>query len=281
MANEKQKNYWANVAGKKWLALGGAMEARMVAINEAVLEKAALKAGESVLDIGCGTGVTSLAAAHLVGPEGRVRGVDVAQTMLDVAQKQAAQSGLKTLDFILADAQTDHLGLAANVLISRFGVMFFEDPIAAFANLRRNAACGARLVFAAWAPLSQNEHWLKPLELAKTLVGEGVVRRAHAPGPLAFDDVDYVLSILARSGWKHGDVQAQKIDLIGESLAQEARIACLMGPSCALFEEKRVEESVVRKAEEMFLKALPDYAECLPDGRVKLSATINMITADL
>lgn len=281
MANEKQKNYWINVAGKKWLALGGAMETRMAAINEAVLQKAALKAGESVLDIGCGTGVTSLAAAHLAGPAGRVRGVDVADTMLDVAREQAAQSGLKTLDFILADAQTDDLGLPANILISRFGVMFFEDPIAAFANLRRNAAHGARMVFAAWAPLSQNEHWRRPLELAKTLVGEGAVRRAHTPGPLAFEDAEYVLSILARSGWKHGDVQAQKIDLIGESLAQEARIACVMGPSGALFEEKRAEDHIIRKAAEMFLKALPDYTELLPDGRVKLSATINIVTADL
>lgn len=280
MANEKQKKYWTNVAGKKWLALGGAMEARMAALNEAILEKAALKTDESVLDIGCGTGVTSLAAARLVGPAGRVRGVDVAETMLDVAKEQAAQSGLKTLDFILADAQTDDLGLSANILISRFGVMFFEDPIAAFANLRRNVASGARMVVAAWAPLSQNEHWLRPLELAKTLVGEGAVRRAHAPGPLAFDDADYVLSILARSGWKHGDVQVQKIDLIGESLVQEARIACVMGPSGALFEEKRVEDHIIRKAEEMFLKALPDYTERLPDGRVKLPAMIHMITAD-
>lgn len=280
MANEKQKNYWTNVAGKKWLAMGGAMEARFTAINDAVIAAATLKPNDLVLDIGCGAGVTSMAAAELVGPKGHVRGIDVSEPMLAAALAQARQAGFKNLDFLLADAQTDDLGLVANVLISRFGVMFFEDPIAAFTNLRKNATPGARLVFAAWAPLEKNQHWLKPFELAKTLVGEGTVRRAHAPGPLAFGDADYVRSILAQSGWTHGEVRETTIDLIGESFEREAQIACLMGPSGALFEEKRADAECLQKAEELFLKALPAYAKKTMDGQVRLPATINLITAD-
>lgn len=279
MANEKQKNYWTNVAGKKWLAMGGAMEARFAEVNDVLITRAALQAGEAVLDIGCGTGVTSLAAARLVGPQGRVRGVDVAEPLLEVANAHRAESGLETLDFILADAQTDNLGLPADTLLSRFGVMFFEDPIAAFKNLRENAKPGARMVFAAWAPVGKNLHWLKPLEIARTLVGEGIVRRPHAPGPLAFDDIDYVASILAQSGWNHAEIEEKQISLHGESLAQEARIACLLGPAGALFEEKRADPDTLNRAADMFLNALPDYTQCLPDGRVNLPATIHLITA--
>lgn len=279
MANEKQKNYWTNVAGKKWLAMGGAMEARFVSVNDVLMARASLQTGEAVLDIGCGTGVTSLTAARLVGPSGRVRGVDVSEPLLDVAKSQGADTALQNLDFILADAQTDLLGLSADILLSRFGVMFFEDPIAAFKNLRANAKPGARMVFAAWAPVSKNPHWLKPLELARTLVGDGVVRRPHAPGPLAFDDIDYVMSILLQSGWQNANVQEQQISLIGESLDQEARIACLLGPAGALFEEKKADAEILERAEQMFLKSLPDYVDQLPDGSVKLPATIHIITA--
>ena len=279
MANEKQKNYWTNVAGKKWLAMGGAMEARFTAVNDVLMARTALKAGEAVLDIGCGTGVTSLAAAKLVGPDGRVRGVDVAQPLLDAAKTLVAESGLQNLDFILADAQTDKLGLLADVLLSRFGVMFFGDPTAAFQNLRVNAKPGARMVFAAWAPVAKNPHWLQPLALAKGLMGEGTVRRPHAPGPLAFDDMDYVMSILLQSGWQNTDIQEQPISLIGESLEQEARIACLLGPAGALFEEKHADPETLARAEQMFLKSLPEYVDQLPDGRVSLPATIHIITA--
>lgn len=279
MANEKQKNYWTNVVGKKWVSMGDEMEIRFAGINEALMQEAALQAGETVLDIGCGTGATSLAAARAVGPNGRVRGMDVSAPMLDTARAFVMHAGLENLDFILADAQTDHPGLAANHLISRFGVMFFEDPVAAFSNLRGSSEHGAHLTFVAWAPLAKNEHWRKPFELAKELVGEGSARRPHAPGPLAFDEADYVLSVLGQSGWKNAQLEEKTVYLMGESIEREARIACILGPSGALLEEKRADESGLKRAEEVFLKSLPDYIDILPDGRVRLPATINMVTA--
>lgn len=281
MANEKQKNYWTNLAQTKWLRVADEMDLRFAEVNEALLSTACLRAGETVLDIGCGTGATSLEAAKLVGAEGRVRGVDVSEPMLEAARKLAIRSGFKTLDFRQADAQTDNPGMSANVLISRFGIMFFEDPLAAFMNLAIHAAPGARLAFAAWAALVKNEHWHRPFELAKELVGEGVVRRPHAPSPLAFADAGYVRSLLSQAGWKNIQVQEQPVDLVGETLEREAKVACILGPSAALLEEKQADEKIIKVAEEIFLKSLPDYATVLPDGRVKLAATINMITADL
>lgn len=279
MANEKQKNYWTNIAGKKWVAMGDEMEMRFAGINEVLMQAADLQVGKTVLDIGCGAGVTSLAAARLVGSSGRVRGMDVSAPMLDEAKALGMRAGMNNLDFILADAQTDHPGVFADRLISRFGVMFFEDPVMAFTNLYDSAAPRARLVFAAWASLAKNEHWRKPLELAKALVGEGAARRPHAPGPLAFAEADYVLSTLEKSGWKSVHLEEKHIYLLGGSIEREAQIACILGPSAALLTEKQAGENDLKRAKNAFLKALPEYADILPSGQVRLLATINIVTA--
>ncbi len=279
MANDKQKTYWSEVAGPKWLRLGGAMEARLAPVSDAVIAEAALKPGERVLDIGCGAGFTSLEAAYAVGPEGHVLGVDIAAPMLNAARELAEKAGAANLAFALGDAQTDVFSPPANVLISRFGVMFFEDPVAAFANLRRGAAPGARLVFAAWAPLAQNTHWAKPLGLVEALVGPGTPGTPHATGPMAFDDPAYVLSILAEAGWKNGEVQAQTVQLRGVSLEEEARIGCFMGPAGGLLDEKNATPEQREAAREAIRAALPGYARIAPDGSVALPATIHLVTA--
>jgi SAM-dependent methyltransferase len=280
MANDKQKTYWSEVAAPKWLGLGGAMEARLAPVSDAVIEAAALKPGEHVLDIGCGAGLTSLEAAHAVAPDGHVLGVDIAAPMVEAARALAGKHGAANLKFTVGDAQTERFTPPANALISRFGVMFFEDPVVAFANLRRSAAAGARLVFAAWAPLEHNQHWAVPLQLVEALTGPGTPRTPHASGPLAFDDQSYVLSILRDSGWRNGKIQAKTVHLRGISLDDEARIACIMGPSGALLDENKADAAQRAEALAAIRAALPDYSETAPDGSVRLPATIHLITAE-
>ncbi|MBU6418394.1 MAG: methyltransferase domain-containing protein [Proteobacteria bacterium] len=279
MANDKQKAYWNEVAAPKWLGLGGAMEARLAPISDVVIAAAALQPGERVLDIGCGAGVTSLEAAQAVGPQGHVLGVDIAAPMVKAARALAEKQGASNAEFTVADAQTEVFSPPANVLISRFGVMFFEDPTAAFANLRRSAAPGARMVFAAWAPLQANLHWALPLQTVEALLGPGAPRTPRAPGPLAFDDADYVLSILRDSGWKNGKVEATAVYLSGMELEDEARVACTMGPAGALLDEKQASPAQRAEVYDAILDALPDYAALAEEG-IKLAATIHLITAD-
>ncbi|HTQ71969.1 MAG TPA: methyltransferase domain-containing protein [Acidocella sp.] len=279
MANDKQKTYWSEIAAPKWLSLGGAMEARLAPVSEAVIRAAALKPGERVLDIGCGAGLTSLEAARAVGPQGHVLGVDIASPMIEAARALAKTAGAVNLAYTLGDAQTDLFTPPANVLISRFGVMFFEDSVQAFTNLRRSAVAGARMVFAAWAPLRDNPHWAVPLQLVEALVGPGAPRVPHAPGPMAFDDPAYVLSILREAGWRDGKVQAQTVSLRGASLDDEARVACFMGPAGALLDEKQANETQRAEAYAAIRAALPAVSEIAPDGSVKLPGTIHLITA--
>lgn len=279
MANEKQKDYWTHGVVKKWLAMSEQVEARFTAITPSILAQAGLKPGDRVLDIGCGPGTTALAAASCVGRSGHVTGIDISAPMLESARRAAEQAGVENIAFHLADAQTEPLAPPVDVLISRFGVMFFDDPVAAFKNLHQATKPQGRLVFAAWGPLAENLHWLRPLEIVQGLVGVGEVRRPHAPGPMAFADPDYVLSILARSGWRGATVTPTKLWLHGASLEDEAQMACLLGPSAALLEEKKATAEIVGQARTLFKEALPGYAKILPDGQVRLEATLNMIAA--
>ncbi len=281
MANDKQRAYWSEVAAPKWLGFGGAMEARLAPVSDVVIAAAALQPGERVLDIGCGVGFTSLEAERIVGPHGHVLGVDIAAPMVEAARDLAARYGAANLEFTVGDAQTEVFSPLADALISRFGVMFFEDPVAAFTNLRRSAAPGARLVAAAWAPLEDNLHWAVPLHLVEALIGPGAVRTPRAPGPLAFDDPAYVLSVLEQAGWENAKVQAQTVHLQGVSLDAEARVACMMGPAGALLDEKQASPAQRETAYETIRAALPGYAAAAADGSVRLAASIHLITASV
>ncbi|MGO9818574.1 MAG: class I SAM-dependent methyltransferase [Acidocella sp.] len=282
MANDKQKAYWSEIAAPKWLSLGGAMEARLARISDAVIAAAGLKPGERVLDIGCGAGRTSQEAAHAVGEAGYVLGIDIAAPMIEAARAHAAaeaEAGMAPVEFAIADAQTERFTPPFDVLLSRFGVMFFENPTAAFANLRASTRPGGRLVFAAWAPLSLNPHWEIPLRLVEALVGTGAPRVPHAPGPLAFDDPAYVHDILSAAGWRGVEVRAEAVFLRGASQEEEARVACFMGPAGALLDEKKAGAEARAAATEAVREALPGFAAIAPDGSVRLPATIQLVTA--
>jgi SAM-dependent methyltransferase len=282
MANDKQKAYWAEVAAPKWLSLAGAMEARLRPVSDTVIAAAALAPGERVLDIGCGAGYTALEAARAVGEAGFVLGVDIAPPMVEAARAHiAAQAAPDTAsaEFTTADAQTECFTPLFDVLISRFGVMFFDNPVAAFANLRSSARPGARLAFAAWAPLSANPHWAVPLGLVEALVGPGKPRTPHAPGPLGFDDPAYVRGILEAAGWASVVVRAEPVFLRGNSLDDEAGIGCFMGPAGALLDEKQADATTRATARDAVRAALPSIAKVAPDGSVLLQACIHLVTA--
>src|SRR6516225_10383901 len=202
IANTAQQEFWNNVAGPHWVGLGGLVERRVRAVNDLLLARSEVAAGESVLEIGCGTGAATVPFAQAVGEHGRVVGVDISEPMLAGARKRIAESGLGNVSLIEADAQfhpfePDRFDL----ITSRFGVMFFADPVAAFRNVLPAARPGGRLCFACWAPLEENKHWLIPYEIVLRHLGPSAPKPPHMPGPLAFSDPGYVRSILATAGF--------------------------------------------------------------------------------
>ena len=273
--NDKQIAYWNEVAGPKWVAMQGAMESRLAPVDAVLLAEAAPQPGERILEIGCGTGTTTSLLADAVGPEGAVLAVDVARPMLEAARIGLAGRGQVRL--LEADAADYRFEPIYHRVVSRFGVMFFEEPLVAFQNIARALRPGGRLCCVAWAPLEQNPHWAATFEVAVAALGAPKPRKPHAPGPLAFDDAEYVRALLGEAGFADVAVRPVAVALQGESLAREAEIATLIGPSGALIDEKAADRVVRAQLREVFERAL---AGIMRPG-VRLPAMVHVITGRL
>jgi SAM-dependent methyltransferase len=238
-ANDDQVKYWNSESSKKWVTAQETMDAALAASADAVIARADPQPGERVIDVGCGTGATSLLLAEQVGSSGSVMGVDISANMLALARTRAEAAGHANLRFELADAQVhDFEEAGADLLASRFGVMFFTDPVAAFVNLRQSLRPGGRMVFAAWAPLSENPWFHIPTAAAIARLGRPEPSPPRAPGPLAFSDRDYVLEILRESGFADFDVDVVTVHVTGlGNLEEVAARAVEVGPASRLVRE--------------------------------------------
>ena len=211
--NAAQIAYWNDKAGANWTALQGQIDALFVPITELALAAAAPAPGEAVIDIGCGCGATVLALAERVGSAGRVLGVDVSEPMAARARERIAAAGLTNASVQVTDASTHGFAAQADLLFSRFGVMFFADPTAAFANLRRGVRAGGRLLFAAWRPVEENSWFSVPLAAGRPLLPEEPPADPDAPGPFAFRDPARVRAILSGAGWREIEFQPRDVPM--------------------------------------------------------------------
>jgi SAM-dependent methyltransferase len=200
--NSAQIAYWNDRAAVTWTALQERLDAMFAPLTAQAIDAAGPAQGDHVLDVGCGCGATVLELARRVGPEGGVTGVDVSQPMAARANQRIAAAGLGNAQVRVADASTHAFEPAsADLLFSRFGVMFFADPTAAFANLRRTIRPGGRLLFACWRPLTENQWFVVPYKAAEHLLPPQSPPEPNAPGPFALSDPDRVTSILRAAGW--------------------------------------------------------------------------------
>ena len=196
--NQAQIDYWNGPTGEKWAKYQGEMDRTLADSAEAALALAAAQPGERVLDIGCGAGGTSLLLADAVGPGGAVTGVDVSQPMLKLAR---ARAKAKNIQFVEADAATHPFRPEFDLIFSRFGVMFFVDPAAALANIRKAGREGARLAFICWRSVAENEWAALPYSIARPLLPEQPSVDPGAPGPFAFADAERLRGILEIAGF--------------------------------------------------------------------------------
>jgi len=277
IANTAQHQYWNTVAGPRWVGLGGFVERRVGAVNDLLLARSRVAAGESVLEIGCGTGATTVPLAEVVGPKGRVVGVDLSEPMLEGARKRVAETGLSNITLLPTDAQVHPFAPDEfDLITSRFGVMFFADPFAAFSNLLPAAPPGGRLCFVCWAPLKDNQHWLIPYEVALRHLGPPAPQPARAPGPLALSDPDYVRSILETAGFADIAIDRETPMITGSTPEEEAEHACIMGPSGRLIDEKKPNEALRETIRQEMVEAFAAYAR---GKEILLPSTVFVVTA--
>jgi SAM-dependent methyltransferase len=191
---------WAGEMGARWLASLDRFEGMIAPIGKALLDRAAYAPGERVLDLGCGGGATTLAVADTVGPEGAALGLDIAPMLIEAARARAAAAG-STARFVCADAAIASLAEPPfGRLHSRFGSMFFPEPVPAFANLKAMLAPGARIDLAVWAHPRDNAWMMEMMGVVRAHV-EVPPAVPRAPGPFAFEDLGYLEEVLTGAGF--------------------------------------------------------------------------------
>jgi SAM-dependent methyltransferase len=203
--NEQQTEQWNGVESNHWVEHAERYDGQLAPFADALLERLTLAGTDRVLDIGCGCGATTITAAaqahHAVG-------LDLSGPMLDVARNRAAEKGLANVEFVEADAQVHRFVPASfDVVVSRFGVMFFDDPTAAFTNLRGALADDGRLVFVCWRPLDANEWLLVPGLAAAAHVALPDLGGENAPGMFSLAADDAIRAVLGGAGFNAIEIE--------------------------------------------------------------------------
>lgn len=202
-ANAGQIEFWNGPVGETWTLFQQQLDRQIAPLGAEAVRALAPMAGESILDIGCGCGQTTFDLASRVGSEGHITGVDISAPMLEVARRRSPAGAAPRPEFLEMDAQSGDLGHAVyDAVFSRFGVMFFSDPITAFANIRKALKARGRLGFVCWRPLEENIWMRAPIDAARPLLPATPPADPWAPGPFAFADAGRVRSILELAGFE-------------------------------------------------------------------------------
>ena len=206
MANEEQFELWNEGIGKKWVEEDDSMNERLSILTKELFLRLNISRGDKILDIGCGGGQTSFEASEIVGENGYVVGADISKILLDLAKSKYANT--KNLEFKLCDVQNyEFRENSFNKVISRFGVMFFENPIEAFKNIYDSLQEGGSLNFVCWTNVMENEFFTDPTNIIIRHLNKDFPEITRSPGPLAFSEEKYINEILSNSGFKNIKVE--------------------------------------------------------------------------
>jgi SAM-dependent methyltransferase len=276
-ANAAQIEHWNSEPGQHWVDQQDRYDRMLAPYADELLEAAAIEREEQVLDIGCGTGTTTLRAAAAAAP-GDVLGIDISQPMITHARRRAKHDGMENARFDVADAQTVALDRGAHdVAVSRFGIMFFDDPTAAFANILTGLCAYGRLAFVCWQALAQNEWMVRPSAALAEVLPLPEPGEPRTPGPFAFSDPDYVGAVLRDAGFR-----AVELDplvgsmLLGGGGSLDETVAWLRGTTMARAVLRDADADTADRAVASVRAALAPHEG--PDG-VRLPAAAWLVRA--
>jgi SAM-dependent methyltransferase len=274
--NADQIAYWNGPGGRHWADRQQSQDIVLAPVSEILIDRAKVKAGERILDVGCGCGATTIALARKVGPAGRVFGIDISTPMLARA-RQLTPPDLP-VDFVLADATLYPFDPASfDLLVSRFGVMFFAEPALSFANLRRALRPSGRLTFACWREPRENPFFLVPLQAVYKHVPKLPQLGPEDPGPFSFASEARVHRILGEAGFQGVAMEPCNLSLdiaVGRGLDAAVTSALEIGPAARALAEQPPD--VVAAAANSIREALMPFAR---GQSVRLPASIWIVTA--
>ncbi|HLX16246.1 MAG TPA: methyltransferase domain-containing protein [Bradyrhizobium sp.] len=275
--NADQIAYWNGPGGQRWADRQHAQDIVLAPVADALIGRARAAAGESILDVGCGSGAISIALAQRVGSTGRVTGIDISGPMLARA-RQTTPAGAP-VDFVLADATIyPFVADSFDLLVSRFGVMFFADPVLSFANMRRGMRRTGRLAFACWREPRENPFFMTPLQAVYKHVAKLPQVGPEDPGPFSFASQQRVVRILSEAGFSGIAMEPCNLSLdiaIGRGLDAAVQSALEIGPAARALAEQPPD--VVAAASHSIREALTPLVR---GQSVPLAASIWMVTAN-
>ncbi|CAN5287961.1 methyltransferase domain-containing protein [soil metagenome] len=238
--NADQIAYWNGPAGRHWTDRQQLQDVVLAPVSEVLIDRAAVKAGETVIDVGCGCGATSFDLLKQVGAAGRVTGVDISEPMLGRARELAPAGA--PVEFVLADATVYPLAPAStDVLFSRFGVMFFAHPSDSFANMRKALRPNGRLAFACWRTPRDNPWMMLGLQEAYKYVPKLPEMKPDDPGPFSFANEERVRRILGEAGFSHINMERADLSLdiaTGRGLEAAIETVLTIGPTSRALENQ-------------------------------------------
>ena len=272
--NEQQSDYWNGDAGTRWVKFSDRLDAMLSPFAEQILDKANIQPHETILDIGCGAGALSLMAARSAKS---VLGVDISRPLLELAKERGRS--IASAVFQHGDAAVIKLDEKRDVVLSRFGVMFFSDPAKAFMNIAQQVGPSGRLVFACWQSPEHNAWVRAPLEAAKPFLKHPLPSpEPYAPGPFAFAERHYLEGILQAGGWADIEIESWTGDIRmpGDDAHSTSNFMMEMGPLSKLMKDQDLDEKRVQSA---LIEKLSDAANV--DGTVDMQASVWIVKAGL
>lgn len=236
--NDSQAEFWNSKSGQKWVSFEHELNSLFEGVNQELIRRACPKPNDNLLDIGCGTGATSRAMSPHLTPGGKVTALDISAPLLEQAKSRTHEAAVE-MRYHLLDAQVDDIpGAPFDLVVSRFGVMFFADPVAAFANIHSHMAVGGRLIVVAWASMADNPWFKIPRDAAVARLGEPDPASPNAPGPMGFQNMDHVVEIFKSAGFANATGEACKVMLSHPGPAHKAAaLAANLGPAARILKK--------------------------------------------
>jgi SAM-dependent methyltransferase len=236
--------YWNEEGGDKWVENIDFAESFMTPMSDRLIERIAAKKGEKILDVGCGGGITTLKLAALAGEDGGVLGVDVSRQIIDVAIKRAEDS--TNIEFQHSDAASTEFGENKfDLITSRFGVMFFDDPVAAFKNLHRSLKPTGRLVFLCWRTPQENPWMAEPAAATFQILPPPMEKPAPTdPGPFSLGEAEHLTNVLQLAGFTNINLEPVDLSLPMSSVDTAVGFLTRLGPAADALKEASDDQRV-------------------------------------
>lgn len=272
--NQAQFEFWNGDMAQRWLSVEAAHYRAFKPVSDALLAAADIGPDDTILDVGCGTGDTTLRAAAMTS--GMVLGLDISDVMLERARKSAA--GVNNVAFQSGDAQTHAFEPRTfDRLVSRFGMMFFDDLVAAFRNLQGAMTPNGSMTFICWGDPDSNPWFGLPRKVAADRLGAPPPQDPNAPGPFGFADGQRVVGLMQAAGLKDPVVEVVDIGLTAGDTPKDVLEGAAVGPIASLMREKNGGPDDLAAILEAYAIALADYQT---DEGIVIPARLNLFRAN-